>query len=204
MVDAQAALARPLLAQQVDHRARPDVPEVQTLAALALGVGRQLRQVAGRQVGAASQDVGQAGDQRHRAHVLRLVLDVAQRERREDGLGLRGYQQHATVGRRIQHPLGADGAARAGLVLDDDRALQLCLQQGLDLARHAVGGVAGRLRHDDGQRARAGLRRGASGQQRRQRGGCAQGKADHGFLHAAFLNPAAAAPPWGGIAPVAA
>ena len=76
-------------------------------------------------------------------------------------------QQRVAVGRRLGREVGADGAAGARLVVDDQRRAQLLahlLRQG---AREEVGGAAGRERHDQADRlAGPGLLRPRGGQGR--------------------------------------
>ena len=64
--------------------------------------------------------------------------DCGDRERR------RHHHQRVAVRRRLEHVGGADGRARAALVLDDERLAELDRQLLADDARHDVGGAARR------------------------------------------------------------
>ena len=61
-------------------------------------------------------------------------------------------QQRVAVARRLRHHLGADDAAGAAAVVDDDLAAGDLRQLGADDARDDVDGAAGRERHDQADR----------------------------------------------------
>ena len=59
------------------------------------------------------------------------------------------HQQRVTIGRRRHHGLRADGAGRAGAVLDDDGLAERFAKRHRDEARHDVAGAARRISDDD-------------------------------------------------------
>src|SRR6266511_4493104 len=64
------------------------------------------------------------------------------------------HEQRMAVGLRLRHLRGADGAARAGPVLDDGRLAELRGEFFGDRAGHDVGAAAGSERHDEAERLR--------------------------------------------------
>jgi hypothetical protein len=83
---------------------------------------------------------------------------------RADDVRRAGEKQGVAVGRRLRHEIGADGAARAGLVLHEELAAELLGQARREHARRRVGEAAGRERHYDAHRPRRiGLRQGSEG-----------------------------------------
>ena len=111
-------------------------------------------------------------DVRHGHEVaLGVVVVVLEDQRRHHHDGGVGEHQHVLVGGRDLHLLRREAAARAGLVVDDDRHAQLGAELVGHHARHAVGGAAGRIADHDVQRAvELGLRHGAGGKSRREAG----------------------------------
>ena len=74
-------------------------------------------------------------------------------QRRRGGHADVVQQQRVAVGRGLGHLGGAQRAAGAADVFDDDGLAAQRLAQRLgQVARHLVGGPAGRERHDDGDR----------------------------------------------------
>ena len=97
-------------------------------------------------------DVDRAHDRREVLHRvvrhLRVDADV-DRERRDVA-----EQQRVAVGRRLGDGVGADHAARAGAVVDDDRLAERLGQRLLHDARIEIDRAARRERHDDADRLR--------------------------------------------------
>nr|WP_245428680.1 hypothetical protein [Rhodoplanes elegans] len=138
------------LAREVRHGARTG-RAVGQLARVRLGVGGELLQVVGRHGGV--DDDGRDRD-RHRGdrrEILRLVAGLAVERRDEDEVAGRAEQQRVAVGRAAGRHRGADDAAAAALVLDDDGA-----ERGLDplrvLAGDDVEHATGAARHDQADR----------------------------------------------------
>ena len=107
------------------------------------------------------------------------------RTTRVDGVGRhRAHDQRVAVGRRLGHQVGADVAARAGTVLDDDRLAQRAAHLLGQHAGHGVERAAGRVRHHEAQRrweiGVLGLGGRAEGQRGGQRHGAAQQDATDG------------------------
>jgi hypothetical protein len=138
-------------AAQVRRRSEAGVGEVdlalvglEPLQELGVGVRRQRR----------------LADQRHRhlvdhAEVLevfqRLVLQVAVQRGRGGDAGV-GQQQGVAIRCRLRHLGGTQRAAGAADVLHDERRVQRLAHRFGEVARHLVGGAAGREGHDDGDR----------------------------------------------------
>ena len=99
------------------------------------------------------QHVRNAGDERDRHEVLDRVVRHLRIERRIDRLRAdRSHQQRVAVGRRLGDEVGAEVAAGAGLVLDDEGLAERLAELRREGAREDVGRPAGRERHDDADR----------------------------------------------------
>ncbi|MNR02081.1 hypothetical protein D3C85_1179210 [compost metagenome] len=113
------------------------------------GLGDKFAQGFGGQVAVDGHHVGRASDRADRRqlpeHLFRRTSVVAHRrdQSRE--------QQDAAVLGAVGGVIGAQHAAGAGLVLDDDRTLERAFQRGRDDTAQHVGAAAGRERHDDTQ-----------------------------------------------------
>ena len=90
------------------------------------------------------QHVRHAGDERDRHEVLDRVVRHLRIERRVDRLRAdRSHQQRVAVGRRLGDEVGAEVAAGAGLVLDDEGLAEGLAELGRERARQDVGRAAG-------------------------------------------------------------
>ena len=151
-VDAEAGLER--LGGEVMDAADAGGAVVQ-LARLLLRERHQLLQRVRGHRGMRDQVERRGADQAHRREILeRLVGQLGEEMRVDRDLADVGDQQRVAVGRRL-HDLGhAIDAARAAHVLHHDRLAQRIGELAADQARHRVGKSAGRVRHDDPDRAR--------------------------------------------------
>jgi hypothetical protein len=104
--------------------------------------------------------VGIAGEHRDRLEVLLdVVIELVDRAV-EDMRAEKAELKRVSVGRRPDDAAGADGAGRAGDVLDDDRLAERRPHRLGEDTGHGVERAAGRERHHDGDRTRRiGLRR---------------------------------------------
>ncbi len=132
------------LARQVDRGAVAARRHVE-LARVGARVGDQRAHVGdavgGRLRRVHDEDVRHAGDERDRREVLDRVVGHLRIQRRIDRLRAdRSHQQRVAVGRRLGDEIGAQVAAGAGLVLDDE-----ALAEGLgELGRERAGEDVGR------------------------------------------------------------
>jgi hypothetical protein len=106
----------------------------------------------------------------------KLVWDVLEQAAVGDE-GLGDHQQGLAVGRRAGRHLGADIAAGARLVVDDDRLAPVPGELGPERAGQDIDAGARAVRHDDGDRAACDL--GGGGKegncyQKKRANGCAQ------------------------------
>jgi len=90
--------------------------------------------------------------ERDRRHILERVLQLAVGVRIDRQHRRRREQHHAAVGRRVLQRHDPELSAGAGAVLDDDGAGVRSAQPVGHLARHDVGGAAGRKADDDPRR----------------------------------------------------
>ena len=178
-----ASQALEQLARQVDRRAVAAAGHVE-LAGMRLRVAHEVghRGDAGglRLCRVEHQHIGHAGDQRDRHEVLDRVVGQLRVQRLVDAVRAdRAHQQGVAVRCRLGHFGGAEVAAGAGLVVDDEGLAEGALQLRRQRAGQQVGGAAGRERHDDAHRlARpGGLRPRRSGQ---RQSGDKQGAAANG------------------------
>jgi hypothetical protein len=79
----------------------------------------------------------------------RIVGRALRQQRRDDVRGDTRDDQRVAVGRGLGGEIGADRAARAGAVLDDEARLQTLRELLRDEAAERVGGAARRERRDD-------------------------------------------------------
>ena len=94
------------------------------------------------------------GGERDRREASHRVVGKVALERGHRAMGRGGEEESVAVGRGLGDEVGADGAARARLVLDHDRGSQLFREARGDEARDDVGAGRGRVRDDDRDRAR--------------------------------------------------
>ena len=159
--DIDARLRLDAFHREVQHGAdtRGGVAELARLRAREL---QELGEVFGRQAGARDDDHRRGVQHADRREVAQAV--VAHRRRRDEARNgdraVDADQQRVTVRRRLDRPLHADDAARAGDVLDDHVLLEPVLQPRGEHASGEVDIAAGGERHDqrDGFRAGPGLR----------------------------------------------
>ena len=88
------------------------------------------------------------GDQAHRREILQRLVGRLLQVRHDRERSARGGEQRVAIGRALHHGVGADRAAGAGLVVDDERLAERVLQLLRDHARRDVGGLARRPGHD--------------------------------------------------------
>ena len=106
--------------------------------------------------------VGGGGDLADRREVFDDVVGRVLDERRRDGEGVHRHHERVAVGRRLRDEVGADVAARPGLVFHDHGLAPFLGELRPDDAREDVDAGAGRERHDERHRARGKrLRQGA-------------------------------------------
>ena len=144
------------------------------LAGIGLGVGDELwkrvhrkRRIDDHHVGIAAD----AGDRRDGTGEVEAEVVI---ERRVDRVGERGQQERVPVGRRVEHDLGREIAARAGPVLYDEGLAEVIGEPLSDQPRQDVGRTARTEADDQPHRAggirlrrggtRAGRKRGARGE----------------------------------------
>lgn len=146
-------LARPVFADQVNHRALANVAVGQRRARTPARQCGELSQIAGRQVRAACQHISCASGQRNAAQLFGFVARTGHRQRCEDRFGLRRDQELWLV--TTQDALDTNRAASPRQVFNQYGLAEQRLKERLQLARYAVGRIARRLRHDEFQRPRA-------------------------------------------------
>ncbi len=99
------------------------------------------------------QHIGHDGGEEDRPEGLHGVVGQAREEARIGGVGARVEEDRVAIGLGGRHRIGADRAAGAAAVLDDEAAAG----QGRELleedAADRVGAAAGRIGHDDAHRA---------------------------------------------------
>ena len=142
-------------AAKMRRRAAPGMAEGDLLA-LGLQVRHQFAQIPGRIVRAADQRHRDIGDEPDRGQILDRVegqLLIEGRRGREAGMH---QQNRVAVGRCLRDASGADRAAGAERVLDDDVLVERRLHGHADQARDGIARAAGRERHDDGDGFRLG------------------------------------------------
>ena len=146
------------------------------LAGVGLGVGDQFPQVVGWHLGVGQQHIRVGGDHRDGNKLVRVVAQFFVKALVDgERPGGRQHQGVAITG-GVKERLGANVAASADPVFDDDRLTPLGLQPLADDARQGVRSAARRHGHDDLDRARRvvlRLHQGRSGQGQ----GCGQGQA---------------------------
>ena len=126
-----------------------------------------------RQRGGDDEHAGLATDQRDRREVLDRVIGKLGIQRGADRIGLRREQKRVAVWRRLRHDVGADGRARAGLVVDDHLLAEPLRELLRDHAHRPVDRTARREGHDDAHRPRRIIlrpRRGCAERNERRRG----------------------------------
>ncbi len=143
------------------------------LAGILFGVGDELRHRVGRHRRVHFHHHRQIGDQRQHPEVFhRIVRQLLVEHRIEHEDRRRRDEQRVTVGLGAGHGFGGDGALRTGLVLDDDRLLQVPAEiladqpaedigrtargignDELDRTRRIIGGARIRGHRDDGRKA---------------------------------------------------
>ena len=117
--------------------------------AVRLHIGDEFLEVLGREILARYHRDRRIGDKPDRLEILdRIVADVRRQHRGGDMRAHAGGEQRIAVGRRRGDARGAERAASAADILDDDRLIEL--------AAHAVGDDA---RHNVARSARAGTAR---------------------------------------------
>ena len=125
------------------------------LARVRLGVGDELRHRLGRHRGVNFHHHRQIGHQRQHPEILhRIVGQLLVEHRIEHDDGSRRDEQRVAVGLGTGHDLGADRALRAGLVLDDDRLLQVAAEKFADQPSQHIGRAARGIGNDKLDRAR--------------------------------------------------
>ena len=101
-------------------------------------------------------DAGLGRQDRDRRDLLGRVVGQVLVEQRIGGERTGdGHAQRVAIGRGAGHRRGADIAARAGLVLDDERLAQALAQLVVDQPGHDIGRRAGTIRHDHLDRVRS-------------------------------------------------
>ncbi|MNQ81412.1 hypothetical protein D3C85_964340 [compost metagenome] len=143
------------------------------------GVGDQLLHVVGGHRRVHHQDVGQVADTDDGREAGFRVVALLLVQADIDGQRAGGAEQDGVaVGLGVGHVLGADVAAGAAAVLDDDVLLERLSEFFGQAARQGVGGAARRKGHDqrDGANGRVGVRsergsRDGGGRGRQQQGG---------------------------------
>ncbi|MNQ75376.1 hypothetical protein D3C85_901710 [compost metagenome] len=152
------------------------------LARILLGQRQQLRQILGRQLRPHLQHQRRIRHRTDRRKVpVPLVRITLKNQRRKQQRAIRSHEQGVAVRVRARHLLAGNHAARARLVLHDERLPQRRLQTWRDQARRHVHIPAGRVGHNDlhGLLGPGGMRhRGKDGQ--RHSGAGAERGAVHG------------------------
>src|SRR5438309_5597153 len=137
---------------------------------LGLKLGEKLLQVFCRQRGMYGQHVRHAAQQRYRREVARRVVRKLCVHPRVHRVRADDQTDGVAVGRRLGDRIGADDAARAGLVLDEYRLADGLGHLGGDDAREHIGCPAGWERRNDADRLGWILRE--RGGAKDERGGC--------------------------------
>ena len=96
-------------------------------------------------------DERNVGNQIDRREIGDRMVDGIARQMRPNRERGRRDQHGMAVGRRLRHEGIGDGAAAAGLVLDNGGLIEARLQARGDFPRHHVVGAARRERHDDAE-----------------------------------------------------
>ena len=124
-------------------------------ARMGLGVGDQFLDAARGQRRRDQQDTGRPADLGNRREILVGLVGQTGHQVWRDGMrAAGGEQQRVAVRRGLGRLARADGAARAGAVVDDQLLAQVLGHALRHHARHEVGGAAGRKGHDQAHRMR--------------------------------------------------
>ena len=134
-----------------DAEPRPDIA-VGDLVALGAHMGDQFLQVLGWKVRARHQDHRHIGDEADRRKVADRIERQLGIERGRGRLADMHQQQRVAVGRGLGDAIGAEGAAGADDVFDDDRLLQRRTHRCSEQAGDDVARAAGRERNDQRDR----------------------------------------------------
>ena len=149
VLDVDAGHLLEQFAGQVDRRAAARRAE-RDLAGIGLGIRHQLLDGLERLRRIGHQQVRHQRHARERGEILDRIEPQFRVQALVDGVGAdRAHEDRVAIGRGARHELGADIAAGAGAVVDDDRLAKVLADELPQHARQDVGGAAGRERDDD-------------------------------------------------------
>ena len=124
------------------------------LARVRLHPGGHFVQILRRKRASRRDPLRRVGDERHRLEILHHVVLQGLGRRVDDVRLHMAEAERVAVGRRARHATDPDGAAGAAHVLDDDGLAEQAPHRLAQDARQGVRWSAGRIRHDQRDRAR--------------------------------------------------